>query len=134
VKQIVYPLEIPFVRPDGLNNANGYYVSFPIAYSKSMRITLKWKGSSELEDEQLWNTSIICKRNDESCPVSAYYAVIANKLVHGSKLITTFGNYFRKESIDARSKLLDSVTKSFSKMTKSSEIYGPGMKSGCRLT
>ena len=134
VKQIVYPLEIPFVRPDGLNNANGYYVSFPIAYSKSMRITLKWKGSSELEDEQLWNTSIICKRNDESCPVSAYYAVIANKLVHGSKLITTFGNYFRKESIDARSKLLDSVTKSVSKMTKSSEIYGPGMKSGCRLT
>ena len=99
-----------------------------------MRITLKWSGSSELDDELLWNMSKICKRNDEPCPVGAYYAVIANKLVHGSKLATNFADYLPKSSTEPRTIYLNGVTKSVSEMIRSPEIYGAGLRSGCKLT
>ena len=123
-----------FVRPSDFSYLLGYFVSFPIAYSKSMRVTLKWSGSTELDDEQLWNMSNICKRNDATCPVKAYYAAIANKLVHSSKLTTTFADYFQKSSMEPRTKHLNRVTKSVSEMIRSPEIYGAGMRSGCKLT
>ena len=125
---------MPFVRPNGFDFKLGYYISFPIAYSKSMRVTLKWNGSSELDDEQLWNISKICKRNNAPCPVKAYYAAIANKLVYGSKLSTTFADYFPKDSIEPRTKHLNRVTKTVSEMIRSPEVYGAGMRSGCKLT
>ncbi|CAB4005788.1 Hypothetical predicted protein [Paramuricea clavata] len=130
-----YPFQEPLIRPNRRNFYKaGYYLTFPIPYTKSLRIVLKWNGTSELNDDELWNMTTNCKKNKKGCPIVLFHSVIANKLVHGAKVKSSFEDYFSEESTKPKTKLLKRVTTTVSEMVKSPEIYGPGMRSGCKLT
>jgi hypothetical protein len=112
----------------------GFYITFPVSYAKSLRIIMRWRESSNLNEESEWNQSKKCHRGGLRCNTIAYYAVIANKLVHGANLETNFKNYISKKSTQPKSKYFESVTKAVSEMAKSPERYGPGVRSECKLT
>ena len=133
VSQETYPFTVPFIRTNGLDNMAGYYVTFPVSYTKSLRIILKWGGSSKLDDGKLWDATRKCKVKNSQCPVIAYYSVISNKLFHGVKLRSTFKDYLPQNSSEPKTKVLKSVTKAVSEMATSPEKYGPGLKSRCKL-
>ena len=133
VRDKPYPFQDPFIRPNSIKDPReGNYLSFPVPYTKSLRVKLKWHNPIELNDEQWWNISIICRQKNTRCPVSVFYGVVANKLVHGAG-VRSFGQYFPENSNNPKSQILKAVTSTVSEMAKSPEIYGPGMKSGCKL-
>ena len=120
-----------------MDNMAGFFITFPVSYAKSLRITIQWpgKGSEPTANEQsAWNQSKQCHNDGSFCKIIAYYAVIANKLVHGAKLKSNFKDAISKESTQAKTKTFKSVDKAISKMTNSPESYAPGLKSECKLT
>ncbi len=125
----VYPFLLPFFRPNGFDNMAGFFMTLPVSYNKSLRIIIRWEGSSDLTDEQAWKNSTMCKQRFSYCEIVAYYAVIANKLVHGAKLRSHFQDF-----IKPKSKYLEQVTKAVSTMAKSPEKHAPGIRSDCKLT
>jgi hypothetical protein len=125
---------LPFIRRNGFDNKAGFYVTFPVSYKKSLRITVRWTGSPKLTDERVWNDAKKCKQDRSTCEIKTYYAVTANKLVHGAKLRSNFQDYIPRMSTEAKTRYLARVTEAVSKMANSPEIYAPGIRSDCKLT
>ena len=129
-----YPIENPFIRPNSIKfPKQGYSLAFPVPYAKSLRVKLQWYKPSGLRDEEMWKISRRCRQENTYCPVVVFYKVVANKLVHGAG-VKSFGDYFAENSNNPKTKLLKRLTSTVSEMAKSPEIYGPGMKLGCKLT
>ena len=113
----------------------GFYLTFPISYEKSLRIIMKWGGSSKMNEESVWNQSKKCHLENSRCDVISYYAVIANKLVYGAKLQSKFKDLIlSKPSTQPQNKYLESATKALSEMANSPEKYSPSVRSKCKLT
>ena len=107
----------------------GFYITFPVSYAKSLRIIIRWRGSSTIDDNQAWKQSIQCHIQGTHCNIQSYYSVIMNKLVHGSKMESQF-----KENISTKNKYFKDITNALSTMANSPEKYGPGIGSKCKLT
>jgi hypothetical protein len=129
-----YPFRQPFFRPDEADLNCGYYITFPIAYRQSIRISVRLIGRISSAEREIWEKMIKCKANSEICPLRVYYSITCNKLVHGVKLQTTFRDYYPVEPSNARRNYLDKVTLALSKMASAPENYAPGMASNCELT
>ena len=128
-----YPFLPPFIRPNGMDNMAGFYITFPVSYEKSLRIITRWGGSSNISEKSAWNQTKKCRSKNIDCDVKGYYAVIANKLVHGRKLGSKFKDYMLSNKSTLKNKYLRKVTKTVSEMAKSPEKYGPGVRSECKL-
>ena len=111
----------------------GFYITFPVSYEKSLRVIIRWRGSSNLNDRTAWDQSKKCHLENSHCNVIGYYAVIANKLVYGTKLESNFKDYVNSNILTPKSKYFEKVTKAITEMTNSPEKYGPGMRSECKL-
>ena len=111
----------------------GFYITFPVSYEKSLRVIIRWRGSSNLNDRTTGDQSKKCHLENSHCNVIGYYAVIANKLVYGTTLESNFKDYVNSNASNPKSKYLEKVTKAVSEMAYSPEKYGPGMRSECKL-
>ena len=111
----------------------GFYITFPVSYEKSLRVIIRWRGSSNLNDKTTGDQSKKCHLENSHCNVIGYYAVIANKLVYGTKLDSNFKDYINSNASTPKSKYLEKVTKAVSEMANSPEKYGPGVRSECKL-
>ena len=88
------PFKEPFFRASKKRPGTGYVITFPVAYRKHIRIISEFNKGPEFDDVQAWNTTYHCKRDNTYCPLVCYFAVTIDKLVHGTKLNTTFADFF----------------------------------------
>ena len=129
-----YPLKEPFFRPDQERLNCGYYVTFPIAYQQSIRITAQLLDRPVSGDKEMWEKMIDCKKTSTSCPLRGYFAITCNKLVQGVKLQSTFRDYYLFEPSSPRKNYLDRLNNVISRMANAPENYTPGLASNCELT
>jgi len=111
----------------------GFYITFPVPYKKSLRVIIRWRGSSKLIDKNASDQSKKCHLKSSYCNVMGYYAVIANKLVYGTKIESNFEDYVNSNVSTPKSKYFGKVTKAVSEMANSPDKYGPGVRSECKL-
>ena len=128
-----YPLKQPFFRPDQEHLNCGYYVTFPIAYQQSIRITAQLINRPVSGDKEIWEKMINCKKTSTSCPLRGYFAITCNKLVQGVNLQSTFQDYYLFETSSPRKNYLDQLNNVISKMANAPENYTPGLDTNCEL-
>ena len=116
-----------------MDNMAGFYITFPVSYEKSLRIIIRWKGSSNMNEERVWDQTKKCHLKNSHCHVVGYYAVIANKLVYGAKLKSHFKDNINLNVSTPSNKYLEKATNALSGMANSPEKYGPGVRSECKL-
>ncbi|XP_046861706.1 uncharacterized protein LOC124454992 [Xenia sp. Carnegie-2017] len=126
------PFLEPFIRVNNVSEFGGFYLTFPIAYSTSFRVIIRWQGSQNIDTEQAWTQSISCRVNGTYCDISGYYAVTTNKLTNERKLKSLFNEYFLKEKV--LSNYIQDATTAFSKMAREPENFAPGLRSQCSLS
>ena len=133
VANTTYPFVQPFIRPNHRSNRGGFYIAFPVSYTRSLRIIFRWKGSQKLSEGKIWRHLKECREKRTNCDLKTYHAVVANKLVHGTKLKSHFTDYDLTKLNRPKTKYLKSMTKTVATMASSPVRYAPGLRSECKL-